>query len=78
MLYAVLLGLQRRLHRSAAAVAKDDEERRMQVRTGVLQATPDFRREDIAGHAHDEQLAEAGVKNQFRGNRESLQPRIVA
>jgi hypothetical protein len=59
-------------------VAEDHEQRRAQMDARVLKRPEDFRRDDVAGNAHDEQLAEAGVEHQFGGTRESLQPRIVA
>ena len=43
----------------------DDEKRRAQVRTRVLQRAQDLRSEDVAGDAHDEELAEAGVEDQL-------------
>ena len=40
----------------------------MQMLPGVLQAAHYFRRNHIAGHAHNEQLAEVRVEDQFRGH----------
>ena len=43
------------------------------MRSGVLQAAHDFRRDDIAGDANDEELAKVGVEKELGGN-----PRVAA
>ena len=50
----------------------------MQMVPRVLQAAHYLRRNHIAGHTHDEQLAEVRVEISSGGTRESLHPRIVA
>jgi hypothetical protein len=59
------LGRQRRLDCAAALVPEHDEEGRVQVDRGVLQRAHDFRRDDVAGHPHDEELAEPRVEQQL-------------
>ena len=56
---------ERRLHRAAALVAQHDEQRRVQVHAGVLQRAHDLGRDHVAGHANDEELAEARVEHQL-------------
>src|SRR5947209_7647469 len=53
------LGSQRRLHRAAALVPQDDQQRRAQVLMGVLDAAGDARRDQVAGESNDEQVAKA-------------------
>ena len=52
--------------RAAAAVTEHHEERSLQVHAGVLQRAHDLRGDHVAGHADDEQLAEAGVEDELR------------
>ena len=58
--------------------AEHDEERRAQMHRGVLQRAHHFGRDDVAGDAHDEQLAEVRIEQSSGGTRESLQPMMVA
>lgn len=70
MLFALLLALElggeRGLHRAAPFVSEHDEERRAQMHARVLQRAHHFGRDDVAGDAHDEELAEAGIEHQLR------------
>ena len=63
---------------AAAGESEHDEERRLQMTPGVLQAPCDFRRHHIPRDADDEQLAKPGIEDQLRRHAESLQLRIVA
>src|SRR5262245_44761858 len=56
---------QRRADRSAALVAEDHEQRRLQVRAGVLQRAGDLLAQHVAGDADDEELAQARVEDPF-------------
>ena len=61
----MILARQRRLHRPAPFVSENDEERRAQMHCRVLERAHHLRRDDVAGHAHDEELAESGVEQEL-------------
>jgi hypothetical protein len=51
---------------AAIRMTEHEEERRLQMVTSVLQAPRDFRLPStLPAHADDEQLAKAGIENQF-------------
>ncbi len=54
------------LHCSAARMPQDDEQRRPQMRAGVLQRPGDGGTKDISGHAYDEQLTESSIEQKLR------------
>ena len=57
------------LHFSAsrhAVLHEHDEQRRAKVHARVLQRARDFRRDHVARETNHEQLAEAGIEDQFR------------
>ena len=59
---------ERRLHRAAALVPQHHEERRLQVRAGVLEAPQDLGGHDVARDAHDEEIPEPLVEQELRRN----------
>ena len=68
---ALLLHRDRSRHGAAALVTEHDEQRRVQMHGRVLQRAHHFRRDDVAGDANDEQLAEAGVERPTQAARAS-------
>src|SRR5262245_48433518 len=68
MLRSFIAGGQGGVDGAAPLVAKDHEQRCLQMAAGVLQTARDLWREHVAGHADDEQLAEPGVEDQFGGH----------
>ena len=54
-------------------MSEDHEQLRLQVHARVLEASPDPRGRNIAGHTNDEKVAEFCVKDQFRWD-----PRVAA
>jgi len=64
---------QGRTDRPAAFMAEYDEQRRMQMRSCVLQAARDFWRQDIPGYTNDEEFSQTRVKDYFGWN-----PRVTA
>ena len=57
---------ERCLYRAATFVTEHDEQLRVQVHACILQCAHDFGRNYVARHAHDEQLSEARVEQEFR------------
>jgi hypothetical protein len=55
-----------RLNGAAALMPKHDEQRRLEMHTGVLQRAHDLMRDDVARHTNDEQIAKARVEDQLR------------
>src|SRR6478736_5350712 len=62
-LRSFVLGRQRGSDRPATLVAKDHEQRRPQMQTCILQRAGDFRRENVARDADDEQFAQPSIEN---------------
>src|SRR5215471_3068641 len=54
------------MNSAASLVTKHDEQRRVQVRAGILETAHDLGGDDVAGDADDEQLAKIGIEDQFR------------
>src|SRR5215471_21408365 len=63
MQFTFISRFQRGTYRAATLGSQNDEERRVKMRTRILQTGGNLRREDVAGDAHDEQLSEAGIEN---------------
>jgi hypothetical protein len=66
--FAIVSCFQRGTNRTAPLVAQYDEQQRVEMCARVLQTGGYFRREDISRHTYHKQVAETGVKNQFRWN----------
>ncbi len=68
MLNVVQFAAEGRFHCSASLMTQNHKNRGVQVGPGVLQASHDLARDDIAGHSHNEQLPKVRIENQFRWN----------
>ena len=61
----MVLSRQRRLDRPASLVSKDEKSGVRRWIAAILHRAHHLGRDDVPGHTHDEQLAEAGIENQL-------------
>jgi len=71
-------GLERGGDSATPFVTHDNKERGLEVVEGVAHAAEHIRRDDVPGHADDEEVSEPLSNTSSGGTRESLHARIVA